>query len=389
VAHAAQGSSNALYAGKGLTNGSGPVSITIPEIPGADSFDLLRVPAATGVPEQAPFGSGAFAVALSVPRASACSNKVCTFTDPQGELRQYSVAAPTYYPMLDFWPGALVLGANADSRDIFSTATASIDVANFAVVALQGSNAPALSAKECAPMASWTAVWVSCPGQKFAPSSFFAQGAMLLAVKPQHDGGKLKNLKGRLNFATVGTGPGHIVTLSDSNFEKTIATANNRPTNDAQDAYIGYDQGDGNPANIGVSFGAPKSLSSYIGNTGDGSAWKERLTSDKKTFAVPVAINAGNTFTLGAGTALSQMKIFSAKAVAASTVAAQSCVDIRGTVDGLSSAYQIANATPPATLGNLSLNAYAGAGVVVLHFCNPSARAVETPAGNYTFLALH
>jgi hypothetical protein len=257
------------------------------------------------------------------------------------------------------------------------------------VVALEGPNAPAVSARECAPMASWTAVWVSCAGQKFAPAAFFGQGAMLLAVKPQQDAGKMQNLKGRLNFTTVGTGPGHIITLSDSNFQKTVATANNRPTSDAEDAYIGYDQGDGNPANVGISFGAPKSVSSYVGNRGDGSAWKERLTAEKKIFAVPVAIQAGNTFTLGAGTALSQMKIFTAKSIAANTVAAQGCADVRGVVDGLSSADQVAGVTPPAALGNLSLNAYAGAGVVVLHFCNPTQAAASTPAGSYTFLAVH
>jgi hypothetical protein len=45
-----------------------------------------------------------------------------------------------------------------------------------------------------------------------------------------------------MNFSTLGTGPGHIITLSDSNFQKTIATANNRPANDANDAFLGYDQ---------------------------------------------------------------------------------------------------------------------------------------------------
>src|SRR5437763_2246183 len=83
-----------------------------------------------------------------------------------------------------------------------------------------------------------------------APSTFFEQGAFLMAVKPNQDAGQKTNLKGRLNFSTLGTGPGHIITLSDSNFQKTIATANNRPANDANDAYVGYDQGDGNPANI-------------------------------------------------------------------------------------------------------------------------------------------
>lgn len=87
---------------------------------------------------------------------------------------------------------------------------------------------------------------------------------------PNSDAGQWTNLKGRMNFSTLGTGPGHIITLSDSNFQKTIATANNRPTNDANDAFIGYDQGDGNPTRIGISFGAPQSFSNYIGNVGDG-----------------------------------------------------------------------------------------------------------------------
>lgn len=123
-----------------------------------------------------------------------------------------------------------------------------------------------------------------------APTSFFQQGAFLLAVKPNSDAGQWTNLKGRMNCSTLETGPGHIITLSDSNFQKTIATANSRPTNDANDAFIGYDQGDGNAAHIGISFGAPQSISNYIGNVGDGKKWLERLTSTLKMFTVPVSI---------------------------------------------------------------------------------------------------
>jgi len=123
-----------------------------------------------------------------------------------------------------------------------------------------------------------------------APSVFYEQGALVLAVKPNGDGGLQTNLKGRVNFSNLESGPGHIITLSDSNFQKTIATANNRPTNDADDSFIGYDQGDGNPTNIGISFGAPKSTSNYIGNAGDGKKWLERLTSNLKMFTVPISI---------------------------------------------------------------------------------------------------
>jgi len=102
-----------------------------------------------------------------------------------------------------------------------------------------------------------------------APSTFYEQGG-LLAVKPGADGQRRTNLKGQMNFARLGTAPGHSITLSDSNFQKTIATANNRPSNDANDSFIGYDQSNGGAENVAISLGAPKSLSSYIGDVGDG-----------------------------------------------------------------------------------------------------------------------
>ena len=105
-----------------------------------------------------------------------------------------------------------------------------------------------------------------------------------------------------MNYSTHGTGPGHIITLSDSNFQKTIATANNRPGNDANDAFLGYDQGDGNPVNVGISVGAPKSISSYIGNVGDGQHWLERLTTNLKSFRVPLTTNSQFTSTVPSGT---------------------------------------------------------------------------------------
>jgi hypothetical protein len=131
-----------------------------------------------------------------------------------------------------------------------------MDSASSSVVAVQGTTAPALISTNCDALAGWTPLWLSCYSA-MAPSVYYEQGAFLLAVKPNGDGGLRTNLKGRMNFSTLGTGPGHIITLSDSNFQKTIATANNRPANDANDAFIGYDQGDGNPMNVGIIFGAP------------------------------------------------------------------------------------------------------------------------------------
>ena len=281
--HATKGPSDPLYAGSALTNGSGNITVTTPDIAGASSFDLLRVTPPTDMREQAPYGTGNYAVATNVARASACGNGLCTFVDTQTTLQSYSVAVPTYFPLLNFWPGNLALGANQDSTSVLDAARAWMDTAPSNVVAVQGAVAPALIATNCDAVAFWTPLWMSCYSTT-APTSFFEQGAFLLAVKPNTDAGLRTNLKGRLNFSTLGTAPGHIITLSDSNFQKTIATANNRPSNDPSDAYIGYDQGDGSSANVGISLGAGKSISNYIANIGDGTKWLERLTGPSKAF---------------------------------------------------------------------------------------------------------
>jgi hypothetical protein len=288
--HATFGSSNPLYAGRALSNGSGTITVTTPDIAGAGAFDLLRVTPVAGAREQAPYGTGNYAVATNVSRASACASGVCTFTDTQAALQSYTVATPGYFPLLDFWPGNLVLGANQDTNSVLAAARAWVQSAPSNVIAVQGTGAPAVISTNCDALSGWTPLWLSCYST-MAPSTFFEQGAFLLAVKPNADANSRLNLKGRLNFSTLGTAPGHIITLSDSNFQKTIATANNRPTNDANDAFVGYDQGDGNPARIGISMGAPVSISSYIGNVGDGTNWLERLTSGLKEFKVNVQMD--------------------------------------------------------------------------------------------------
>ncbi len=295
------GASNPLYAGRALTNGSGNITVTTPDIAGASTFDLLRVTYLdlNNPREQAPYGVGNYAVATSVSRASACANGVCSFTDTQAALQSYTVATPAYFPLLDYWPGNLVLAANQDSGSVLDGAKAWVQSAPSNIVAVQGTGAPAVISTECQSVDGWTPLWLSCY-TSMAPGTFYDQGAFLLAVKPNQDSGLFTNLKGRLNFPTLGSGPGHIITLSDSNFQKTIATANNRPSNDANDAFIGYDQGDGNPAHVGISLGAPVSLSSYIGNVGDGTNWLERLTSGLKEVKTNVQLD--NTLTV-AGTA--------------------------------------------------------------------------------------
>ena len=90
---------------------------------------------------------------------------------------------------------------------------------------------------------------------------------------------------------------------------------------------------------------------------------------------------------MGGGTPIVQMKLYTAAAVPSASVPAQSCVDVKGMAAGLTASEQVLGITPPKPLGDLGLNAYAGAAnSVTLPFCNPSTTAVSTPGGTYTFL---
>lgn len=141
---------------------------------------------------------------------------------------------------------------------------------------------------------------------------------------------------------------------------------------------------------MGLTFGAPASISNYIGNVGDGKAWKERLTQKEKEFAVPVVIDKGNTLTVGSGTPLSQMRMYRANISASQYVSAQSCSDVKAAVSGLSDSDQVTGLKPPRALGNLSLNGYAGTtDTLILHFSNPGTNPAEIPTGVYSFLAVH
>jgi hypothetical protein len=290
--HATLGYGNPLLAGNAITNGTGNVTVKWPDITGASSFDLLRIQAGTGPYglDVVPNGTGNYAVTTSLSRASACSGGVCSFVDPQAAATSYTVNVPTYFPKLTLWPGAITLAASADSGSPLLAATAELHdvtptnpIMGFNTVL--GTQGVSLSAMRCPQIAQRSAAWVACRDAVLPPNTQLPEG-MLLATGP------LNNLKGKLNFSAPGAAPGHIVTLVDSNFAKTTATQTWRPASDANDAYIGYDQGNGNPGTIGISFGAPVSISHYIGNAGDGTSWKERLTGSLKEFATSVKFDS-------------------------------------------------------------------------------------------------
>ena len=97
--------------------------------------------------------------------------------------------------------------------------------------------------------------------------------------------------KGRRNFGHHGKAAGFtpLITLADSNWGKTWATANHRPTADANDLDLGYE------GNIDTLYSrAEKEVREYVGKLPDGNP-QEKLSAAAKTFNVPVTINGNLT----------------------------------------------------------------------------------------------
>jgi hypothetical protein len=389
-----RGYSLPLQSGYADTNGKGNIVVSWPKINGEKisgektsgeniSYDLLRTEGA-GNALKAPYGKGDFAVATAVPQ---CAGEVCQATDSQAALKTYEVSRnPSFQPILMFWPGSVILSGGAYADLVMPPVT------NVSPVISTLANVPSVFADRC-PRGT-PGVYAVCFAGESAGNNQPRVVGTLMQNGPA-SGGPDPNVKGRLNFLNSPAailGPSHIITLVDSDPAKTLADAIHRPPNDDKDTYIGLDvpARGASFAQSQLAFGAPVSVSNYIGNRGDGTRWKERLTASGKTFAVPVAIEKGNTLTVGEGSPLSRMKIYSTPGIAPTSVAAQSCKDVTQALRGLTKSDLITGITPPKSLGNLSLNAYASAAdTLTLHFCNPTASSVSIPSGTYSFLSVH
>jgi hypothetical protein len=238
--------------------------------------------------------------------------------------------------------------------------------------------------------------FTSCLNASIVPNNAVPNLPALLLVDGSNSGGTPighQYTKGRINIWRKSTlWPQHFITLVDSTPQLTQSTTGYRPPASGKDTWIGTDVSS-RTVNLGqaqLAFGSPVAISNYIGNVGDDKSWKERLTETQKSFAVPVLIEKGSTLTVGSGTALSQMKVYSTGNVAGSVVPVQRCVDVKVPVPGLMEADQVTGVKPPRPLGNLSVHAYAGgADNLILHFCNISTAPANVPAGAYSFLAVH
>jgi hypothetical protein len=345
------GTSYPLYAGYALSNGSGTIRVQWPHVApqGTVTYDLVRMTPGTLAANSAVFpvqgacsGGSTTACGSVATNLAQCSGLVCSYTDSaSANTASYTIAAPGYFPVLGFWPGGLVLNGNGSTAAgtlpsaILDTDTGSSNTSAW--ISTAGFLRPTIYARQCSGGAQtpYGGAWVQCLEGDSHGNAFVGVGSLLLNSGP-NTGGQGAGLKGRLNFVMSpadAVNQSHIITLVDSNPAKTLATALNRPLNDAADTYIGLDQGPGGVLrNLAqLAFGAPVAISSYIGNSGDNTNFLERLTASAKTFKVPVTINGnltvtgtctgcgggGGSGTVNSGTAM-QLAMYSANGAAVS-----------------------------------------------------------------------
>ncbi len=300
-----------FFAGYALTNGTGSVSGQFPHIPAGNpgdtvTYDILRMQPATSLAANTPSfpvkgactGGSATACGSVITAQAQCSGLVCTFTDPStsANTSSYTINGISWTPVMPFWPAAVLLAGGGGQGYI--TPGAAFDTEPSDVVAVNWNAFPEVFVRYCTGISDigslYGGAWEEC--QEGTPNSTTSAGTLL------SDGtsgtGTPTGVKGRLNFESIASAAHHIITLVDSNLAKTTATINFRPPNDANDTYIGLD----NAATVGASgaqlaFGAPVSISNYIGNKGDNTSFLERLTAAVKTFNVPVTVNGNLTVT--------------------------------------------------------------------------------------------
>ena len=286
VKDSAMGSSVPLPIGYAQTDGKTPVHVAWPRVNGTKTitYDLLKTTGAE-VPWLTPAGSGQFAVSTGIGQ---CTDQSAPQSIPMARPRTMrcrcrSTTQESIFGPVGLFRVPLPIAAEtpASSTMLFVNSTRfAMQISPF--VNLLGAEVPTVYASHCGP-APLPNTWVTClagdsVGNNAVPAATLLQYGISV-------GGDPVNRKGRLIF---GRGPhtsvnsGHYITLVDSNPTKTLNTRGYRPVNDKTDTYIGLDNGSVPMTQAQLAFGAPISISSYIGNEGDGKGWGERLTATAK-----------------------------------------------------------------------------------------------------------
>ena len=301
IAHDGSLSTRALYAGFALTNGSGTITGQFPHIPpntagDTVTYDILRMQPSTAAAngQNSPVtgactGGSTTACGSIITGQAQCSGLLCTFSDTaSANTSSYAIPSVNWAPNLPFWPaGLLIEGPN--SSPIFT------DTEPGAIVSATQGGVPEVSVGQFGGGIQYGGVLEQYIGGYSSNSGYL--GASLLNI--ENGTGSFSNPKGRLQFISA---PGsafaqQLLTLGNCNQSKTFATYGYRPTGDSCDTWVGLDNPNTGLSSAQLAFGAPVSISSYIGSIGDNASYLERLTATRKTFNVPVTINGNLTVT--------------------------------------------------------------------------------------------
>lgn len=251
---------------------------------GTLTWDVLVT---TGAGTPPPYGSGTYLVASNI-SGNCGTNGMCSFTDTQATPAAYTIQSQQFAPVFWFWPVSLVINQTTVVMDQVGT--------DPSAVASQGTTGVSIAGAQCKSLGvsqRRSPIWISCLASDNAGGS--GSIGTLLQEQDGAGNGPAINSKGRLNFGKqIGT-PNDLLTLQDSNFSKTVATAGERPSNDAGDIAIGLDQ------TGGLAERAASSITSYVNVIPNSGAtnFLERLTAAGKTFNVPVTVNGSLAVTAG------------------------------------------------------------------------------------------
>ncbi len=231
----------------------------------------------------APYGTGNWSLtSAAIPQ---CSTYICTMSDSTTTtLQSYTVSTnPLLLPTVWNWPGGVVLGGGA-----LLYSDSGLPVTGVSGIVTTLAVTPSVFAQRAD---------TTTPGVYL--SALADQGTYGATILQNGYQSPSAGLKGRLIFSVTplnGLNSAHVITINDSNPAKAIADPNHRPAADANDVYIGLDQGSASPSLAQLSFGAPAAISNYIGNVGDGVNWGERLIAGLKEFKVAVKFDNNLTF---------------------------------------------------------------------------------------------
>jgi hypothetical protein len=304
-----------LLAGYCLSSGAGTCAVKFNQLgsSGTMTWDIVRTQGAISNSSVYPYTAictgGSVSTCGSVTTGlttAACSNNVCSLSDDvTASTSSYTIlAAPAFFPGLTLWPGGIVLGTGGDTNNthLGSGLFATIDKYHpgstaGGIVTTGGRRNTNAIISLCGSIPNVSG-WVSCQ----VTDSSLGNGAVAQILQLGSAPGS--SLKGRTIFesdpfnTSVST---DLITLSDSDPAKTVATPGYRAASDANDVAIGIDQAITANSAFRLGLRAPIGHRRYIGSIFDNSSWVDDLSSTLYSLKVPKKDFAASAPTGGAG----------------------------------------------------------------------------------------